>query len=160
MSSLYSVERHWMTHSGGTKFYQIFRIARTRKGAPAAICSAFHYAGFKGNHTPFRRPVVGGQVEIKAGDYGPDKLSEKLTPRNGGVYKVEDRRSENFASTDAFRRYLREEFGQARADEILIGLGMSTDPDAAEWEPSDGLEDKTIETEIDLSALPDNCGTW
>lgn len=164
MSWKFKIEETWLDHCEGTKFYHLFRISEAAGGR---AITALHFGGYRGDTTAFRRPVKGGQVQFK-----PDRqtyvrqMASKLTP-SGGYIKNHSERLFEFHSKAALHSALLAQFGKADTDEILVKLGLSTDPnDDDEWEadenyleshPSDTGEDTSIEK---FENRPAAWGTW
>lgn len=60
------IEKLWMPHSGGTKFYQAFLITAMANDGQLNFLTVGHYGGYRGDFTQFRRPVEGGLLWVKA----------------------------------------------------------------------------------------------
>ena len=64
---MFTIERVYLEHTGGTKFYQPFLIKREEDGLMLAV-TLVHYGP---NSSPGAgadgRPVLGGQIQIKSG---------------------------------------------------------------------------------------------
>lgn len=141
------ITRRWMEHSAGSKFYQIIRVTRGTKAV-----TAFHYAGYRGDHTRFRRPCNGGQVEIKAGDHLRAKTVEKEKRKSTGHYFiVTDDREETCRNDALLEVGLVTFFGARHAHQMLTELGVhvpSIKPiDESDTEESDESDTEVIEDE-------------
>lgn len=131
------ITRRWMEHSGGSKFYQIICVTRGTKAV-----TAFHYAGYRGDHTQFRRPCNGGQVEIKTGDHMYVKTAEKEKRKSTGHYSIAtDDKTDHYTNDGRLEVGLVGLFGAQQAHQILLGLGVHV-PSIA---PSDEGDTESIE---------------
>lgn len=114
------ITRRWMEHSGGSKFYQIICVTRGTRAV-----TAFHYAGYRGDHTQFRRPCNGGQVEIKAGDLLLSKTMEKEKRKSSGHYSITtDDVTAHFTNDARLEVDLIASFGSQHAHQILTMLDV------------------------------------
>jgi len=129
--STYSIDRTWMVHSGGTKFYQVFRVmafASRVEGDRENSVTVLHYGGFKADFTPLRRPVSGGQVRLLQGDSYREKIEEKRKTKKDGNYEIRiDSHTtfQTYPTASDLGRELRLLLGSASAEELLIMLGLS-----------------------------------
>jgi len=160
MSVQYIVEESWLEHEGGTKFYHPLRILRMSSSGTKVV-SAFHYGGFRGDRTPFRRPVSGGQVLIKAEDTYHSQIEAKY--KKG--YRANGTRSPvKHYDEGEFRQKLIGLFGRSDADQIFVGLGMRcgdaeevSDLEEADLRPSAPSDHRSIEETIERPAA---WGSW
>lgn len=159
MSTTFRIERRWMEHPGGTKFYQVMRFSRMEwdmgKSVSERTVTVFHFAGFKGDRTKLRRPVMGGQIQIKVGDLFMEKFNEKK--RDG--YEPVDQAMSEFVTTKEFLALGNTLMGAAHMQTILTHLGMRADTgevNESEDDPSIPFED----TPIEETERPDGWGSW
>lgn len=150
----YTVRRTWLVHESGSKFHQSFEIAQAGPGRGVTI---FHFGAMAGDHTPFRRPVNGGQVQIKsAGRYRSQVAKKKSEGYSENAPFVE--RESAFAEKEEFENYLRIEFGTNRANEILIKMDVPIgDAPQPEFDPEEGREDTPIDK---FAGRPAAWGSW
>lgn len=159
MSTTFHIERRWLEHTGGTKFYQVLRFSRSEwdmgKRVSTHVATVFHFAGFKGDRTKLRRPVMGGQIQIKQGDLFMAKFEEKK--KDG--YEPVDQAVSEFVQTKDFLALGTTLMGAAHMQTILAHLGMRTDTgevDESDPDPSIPFED----TPIEETERPDGWGSW
>lgn len=158
MSVQYQIDQAWLVHESGTKFYHPIRLMRT--GADGTrIVTAFHYGGFRGDHTLFRRPISGGQGLVKTEDVFDKQIAAKK--RSGytlaGTWNSPSNEGE-------FRTYLIHMFGRSYADQIFVGLGMLpgdalvvSDTDEADLRPTSAGDHIPVDTPIERPAA---WGSW
>lgn len=159
----YQIEEAWLEHEGGTKFYHPIRLMRMSSEGTKVV-TALHYAGFRGDYTAYRRPVAGGQVNIKA----EDVYHSQITAKKKKGYALKDgafRLPEKFPSSEEeFRSRVITMFGRSHADEIFVGLGMLpgdahvvTEVDEADLRPSTPGDHIPVD---ELTERPAAWGSW
>ena len=160
MSQQFSIVEAWLVHEGGTKFYHPIRLMRM-SSAVTSVVTAVHFAGFKGDHTSFRRPVRGGQVQIKAVDIFQRQVESKL---RSGYRPHLEQWGMSTADENEFRNKVVEMFGRTDAELIFMGLrmnispGVETDEPIKEYErPKDPGEDSDVDKFKDRPAA---WGSW
>lgn len=153
----YTVRRTWLVHESGSKFHQSFEIAQAGAGAGLTV---FHFGVIVGDSTPFRRPVNGGQVQIKeAGRY----RSQVAKKKSDGYSELRTwpEREVGFVTKDEFENFLRVEFGMGIAHGILIKMNVPIGDAQPEDHPEDHPEDAREDTPIDkFAGRPAAWGSW
>ena len=111
-----------LEHSGGTKFYQLFRIRRDIDDTTYAEVTVAHYGPKKSLGDA--RPISGGQTKIYPGSAYESLLQEKKSVRNGGFYEEAGMwHEELFVSEGEFRSWLTHTFPtrSKRSDPLTPG---------------------------------------
>jgi hypothetical protein len=135
MSWKFKIEHTWLDHSEGTKFYHPFRITEAAGGRAV---TALHFGPYRGDSTPFRRPVRGGQVQFKPDRETYDRQIRSKVTLSGGYVKRHVEMTADFSDEAIFRAELLKQFGATNSGEILVKLGMSSIvSDEAKWEPDE-----------------------
>jgi hypothetical protein len=161
-TNIFTIESVWMDHSGGTKFYQLFRIRRVRQTTMFSqskqwLAAVGHYGSMSAVKTRLRRPIEGGQCKVYPGAQHDSVLEEKKRPRNGGRYLPAGGMPIRTLQQDEFAQYLREAFPTAVREEILTMLEMDLSGNGqaiAEPEPAPTTEPETAQQ------VPDGWGDW
>jgi hypothetical protein len=136
-----------MTHSGGTKFYQIFEFRPLSGGVPVTLV---HYGSITNRTSTFARPVNGGQTKVSRGAMGESKRLAKEV--RGYVTRDTVRVDE---PSDAF--WWRETFGADLAHEVDVAMfGESM---GAERDPSDDPDNEVI-AETTAPAITERPASW
>ena len=161
MIEQFLIEETWMEHEGGTKFYHPIRLCAFGAGV-SKVVTAIHFAGFKGNYSKFRRPVEGGQVQIKDADTYIRQIVVKQ--KNGYSTKPEWGKKYRPNSEAEFRAEVIRLFGRTDADTVFCYLGLKPgdmlnvqEPSEDELRPSPSSDDSTI---TDFSDRPAAWGSW
>lgn len=154
---MFTIERVYMEHTGGTKFYQPFLIKREEDGLMQAV-TIVHYGP---NSSPGAgkdgRPVLGGQTQIKSGPahfFSQIEAKKKQTSKGKYVEDPYNRRISNFHSSTELRKELIRLFGTNVAENLLLEIGITHD--GAEAQPSERAE--TIDSEP--KEKPAEWGSW
>ncbi len=161
MSSQFVIEESWLEHEGGTKFYHPIRLMHM-SASGTKVVTAVHFAGFKGDFEKYRRPVKGGQVQIKGIDHYQRQIEVK---RKGGyIPEPTSRGPTRFDRETDFRMEVIRMFGRADSDVIFSHLGLQMgdaesvqDLTEAELRPKTPGEDTSIE---DFTERPAAWGSW
>ncbi len=131
----FTINRVWMRHESGTKFYQAFRILyngsdRYRK----AECTVLHYGPLNETRSD-HRPITGGTVIVHSGvGRYYEKVAEKRA--RGYIYDTYEHTQNDYVHDEGLR-VLTHLFGASRRDEILLVLGLT----AVRGEQIDGGND-------------------
>ena len=154
---MFTIERTYLEHTGGTKFYQPFLVKREEDGLMRAV-TIIHYGP---NSSPGAgkdgRPVLGGQTQIKNGPahfFSQIDAKKKETSRGKYVEDPCNRRVSNFHSSTELRKELTRLFGASTTEDLLLQIGIT--PDGAETHPSERAE--TIDSEP--KEKPAEWGSW
>lgn len=154
---MFTIERAYLEHTGGTKFYQPFLIKRDDGEFVHAVTIIHYGPNRSAGSGKDGRPVLGGQTQIKNGSaHFFDQIEAKKKETSKGKY-VEDlgaRRISNFHSSAELRKELTRLFGASTAEDLLLEIGIT--PDGAEAHPSERAE--TIDSEP--KEKPAEWGSW
>lgn len=150
-----TIRRTYMTHSGGTKFYQPFLVNYvSTDGDLSSAATVIHFGPVSsGGAGSNGRPVLGGQIQIRGGAaHYQNQIDEKSKRTARGHYSQVHSTDTGYAS-DAGRDELVRLFGAKNTESILLELGLKFD--GAEASPTTHRE--TAPTPIEK---PAHQGTW
>jgi hypothetical protein len=121
------IDKQFMLHEGGTKFYQVIRACIKDPGSMifgtgGRAMTVTHWGPLKGE-PGLRRVIDGGQSKIEHGDKYASAQSAKRK-RGYGVDSVSWGITARIESTDQLQSVLTAEFGATDAFTILGGLGV------------------------------------
>lgn len=127
-----TIDKQYLLHQGGTKFYQVLRVQATEgSGAVTRFATVTHWGKQIGEAGP-RRVVASGEFDLHGGDLYTKKIREKRA--RGYQDKIEWGNTNVLKNFDALRTYLNEELGAVKAAELIAKLGfepgVAFDPDA------------------------------
>lgn len=158
-----NIQRIWMMHEGGTKFYQAFKISLKSKNKTVIRdireCTVIHYGPIKALKGEDKRPVNGGAVVVYSGG---SKYGEKAAEKAKRGYHPRDATSDDYENNAAAVARLTHLFGASNRDHILIQMGLSTsfgqdDDEDDDSDPTPEPEDTSIDKFKDRPAA---WGTW
>lgn len=154
---MFTIERAYLEHTGGTKFYQPFLIKYVEDEFTLAATVIHYGPNRSAGSGKDGRPVLGGQTQIKNGSaHFFDQIEAKKKETSKGKYVEDpcDRRISNFHSPTELRKELIRLFGTNVAEDLLLEIGIT--PDGAEVHPSERAE--TIDSEP--KEKPAEWGSW
>lgn len=173
MSEFFKINTVWMDHSGGTKFYQLFRIERvydtlgvsSGRAPRTRQATVGHYGAYKAmpnNGRTERRPISGGQTVVYPGAKYEELYKDKTRERNGGRYVPEKvvKATKSIQGEDDFHTWLRQNLQTLHRDKVLKELGMSLDPSAAPIDPDDEPIAEVETINHDSDDRPEGWGDW
>lgn len=147
----FQIRRAWMSHEGGTKFYNPILIS-----APGPKhCTVINFGKVTGLNVS-SRAVQGGQIQIKGGN----KQRELVDAKKGRGYALARGGDEvkEYQTFNAFKEGLVREFGASRADDICIHLGYTVTGAEA---PSDDTHHADVPgTKPAIVERPESWGAW
>lgn len=147
----FQIKRAWMSHEGGTKFYNPILVS-----APGfKHCTVINFGKVAGL-TPASRAVEGGQVQIKSGNKQQELVLAKKA--RGYVSSPKGGDLKEYDTFNAFKDGLIREFGASRADDICIHLGYTVTGAEA---PSDDTHHEDVPgTKPAIVERPESWGAW
>lgn len=143
------IDRVWMVHEGGTKYYQIFEF-KSQSDLPITV---IHFGRLAGMRT--HRPINGGQVQLKSGR----KMLALVEAKRKRGYKVVSDESIAHECIERHDPWWVHNFGAAKAHEIqvaMFGASMIADDEPIE-EPDNEIMPGAVELP---ESRPENWGTW
>lgn len=154
----FTINRVWMRHESGTKFYQAFRILYHGSNRHrSAQCTVLHYGPTKATRSD-HRPVTGGTVIVHP---GTSRYYEKVAEKRarGYTYDTHEHIQNDYVHDEGIR-VLTHLFGASRRDEILLALGLTAvtgEHVEGDTDPGDDPEDTHIDPFKDRPAA---WGSW
>lgn len=149
MSDLY-MDRTWMVHDTGSKYYQVITIHNMKNGR---ICTTVNYGATKGDLSE-TRPVRRGETLTYFGNGHAEKVSAKT--RRGYSIKNDEVRKKDITLGE-----LTTLFGATKAEGIKIHLGISLNASAEDVSDEPHPIDEPEDTPIDKFAdRPAAWGCW
>jgi len=146
-----TVVSSWMEHSGGTKFYQVFRIQDDEMSSKAATVG--HYGPMSAAKTGRgSRPLVGGQTIVKRGSNAYQDLINAKTRRGYSASAGQPRHK--YETVEKFREYLTMTFSAGDRHAIEEALGLHGEREIVPKGPAD-----TSISEPE-APRPDGWGDW
>lgn len=154
MAVKYNVTITWMEHSGGTKFYQVFKFSRIGKSSVAPqLVYLNHWGPMNMAKGRFSRPVNGGQTQIKVG-----AIENPVEAKVKRGYRMIDTATREVKPYDP---WFKEAFGSAVADNLHIQLFGSAIGDSPV--PSNELDNEEIAAPPSVTVpeeRPESWGSW
>ena len=155
---MFTIERAYLQHTGGTKFYQPFLIHR--QGDDLQHSATLIHFGPNSSAGAGRsgRPVLGGQTQVKKGaSHFYSQIEAKKKESSKGRYvETGSRKVSKFDSISDFRSELMRLFGASTSEDILLQIGVVFDADGSALHPSESVE--TIDSEP--KEKPAEWGSW
>lgn len=163
MSQKIVVDKQYMLHEGGTKFYQVLRVVATNPvgvfGPAKLAVTIKHWGPQKGPGTLMKIASC-GQWKVEEGDHYSSWIREKKARGYQGA--ITDGRTTALTSPEKLREYLTTEVGAEQAANLMLMLGFDK---RAKVDPSDDVDTspavvaarkaKAPEREVDTSSMPD-----
>lgn len=145
-----NVAATWMEHSGGTKFYQVFKFTHTETGKSATMT---HWGKLNAAMSPFSRPVLGGETKLLDGNGTyTAKINAKL---KRGYQTIKEKSTAHQDDSEWFVQTLGAELAY-KLEVALFGASRS-----AATGPTDEPHTSSIETTPDEPDVrPASWGTW
>lgn len=112
------VDKQYLLHEGGTKFYQVMRVRDTGTGKAATVT---HWGSLKGE--PGLTPIKDhGQRKVSA----DDSYREAIRAKKGRGYedRIEWGETQQFHSIDECRKYLVTELAATDMEGVLRYIGL------------------------------------
>lgn len=155
-----TIQRTYMLHTSGTKFYQPFLISY-KGGDLESSATVVHFgpASSKGSGSD-GRPLLGGQVQLTAGrEHYQRQIEAKARKTPKGYYEIHAPARGNSYSPEEGRKELIRLFGASKVESILLELGLTYAGDEAD--PTTPVETVVSEPKAPTPApKPANWGTW
>lgn len=149
------IDKQYMSHESGTKFYQVLRVKVSGPGAPLAgtgmnsYCTVTNW-GKQTGPTGQRRIVAGGESQIKGGDsYGSTIAAKRKRGYNDGIAWGTTNVLKN---APALKTYLIEELGEVASTEVLGHLRLLTE---SAVEPTPDAEDSSARKSAREASAPE-----
>lgn len=161
MGSKFTVDSSYMLHSGGTKFYQVFRFAREDAGSKVSV--SMNHWGSQGTVKPGpRRPISGGEMDLrKADEYLSQIKAKKARGYDTDVMWAETTSFSLGDTLTKFRNHLTTLVGASRRDDILLALGVALSHDEETFEGDDPLPTPALEDTVFEAATTNPLwGSW
>jgi hypothetical protein len=162
---VFVIDKQFMLHEGGTKFYQVLRILTKDPGdlphgAGGRSVTLTHWGPLKGA-PGLRRIVDGGSCKVEAGDSYASAQSKKKS-RGYQVTDVRWGESTRIPSLAMLRTELTDELGASLADEVLDDLiPLPLRPEEKPYfEPSEHKREKKTTPEVPESSSMDGWGEF
>lgn len=123
------IDRQYMPHEGGTKFYQVMRVQRleTPGGTPgmapvrAAVATLTNW-GKQVGEPGWVRPVERGESQLHNGDVYAKYLSTKS--KRGYINMIAHGTTDKIATFEQFKEFIDEQLGAVKGTEFMAKLGF------------------------------------